>query len=123
MAALKLSLDAPQVLDAIDRKGSFAAAAAELHRVPSALSYGVHDGIRSADRPILDFVDHMVSDFVLPLGGLLIALFVGWRVERALALADVGLTGSRLGALWLWSLRVLAPLTIAALLLRALFGT
>ncbi|MEO8204435.1 MAG: LysR family transcriptional regulator [Betaproteobacteria bacterium] len=36
---MKLSLDALVVLEAIDRKGSFAAAAAELHRVPSALTY------------------------------------------------------------------------------------
>ena len=38
---MKLSLDAFQVLDAIDRKGSFAAAANELHRVPSAITYSV----------------------------------------------------------------------------------
>ncbi len=35
----KITLDALTVLDAIERKGSFAAAAAELHRVPSALTY------------------------------------------------------------------------------------
>ena len=38
---MKLSLDALQVLDAIDRRGSFAAAAEELHRVPSAITYSV----------------------------------------------------------------------------------
>ena len=38
---LRLSLDALQVLDAIDRKGSFAGASAELHRVPSAITYSV----------------------------------------------------------------------------------
>ena len=38
---MPLSLDALQVLDAIDRKGSFAAAADELHRVPSAITYSV----------------------------------------------------------------------------------
>jgi DNA-binding transcriptional LysR family regulator len=38
---LKLSLDALQVLDAIDRHGSFAAGAKALHRVPSALTYTV----------------------------------------------------------------------------------
>lgn len=36
-----LTLEALQVLDAIDRKGSFAAAATGLNRVPSALSYSV----------------------------------------------------------------------------------
>lgn len=38
---MRLSLDALLALDAIDRKGSFAAAAAELHRVPSAVTYTV----------------------------------------------------------------------------------
>ncbi|MCC7547077.1 MAG: LysR family transcriptional regulator [Burkholderiales bacterium] len=38
---MKLSLDGLLVLDAIARKGSFAAAADELHRVPSAITYTV----------------------------------------------------------------------------------
>ncbi|MAT94637.1 MAG: LysR family transcriptional regulator [Halioglobus sp.] len=38
---MKLNLDALLVLDAIERKGSFAAAAASLNRVPSAVSYSV----------------------------------------------------------------------------------
>jgi DNA-binding transcriptional LysR family regulator len=38
---MKLTLDSFQVLDAIDRKGSFASAANELHRVPSAITYSV----------------------------------------------------------------------------------
>jgi DNA-binding transcriptional LysR family regulator len=46
---MKLSLEALQVLDAIDRKGSFAGAADELHRVPSAVTYSVRqleEGLR-----------------------------------------------------------------------------
>ena len=51
----KLSLEALQVLDAIDRKGSFAAAAEDLHRVPSAVTYSVRQletalGIELFDR-------------------------------------------------------------------------
>ena len=52
---MRLSLEALEVLDAIDRKGSFAAAAAELHRVPSAITYSVRQvedslGIQLFDR-------------------------------------------------------------------------
>src|SRR5690349_9015812 len=59
---MRLSLEALQVLDAIDRKGSFAGAAAELHRVPSAITYSVRqleDGLglelfdRSGHRAVL----------------------------------------------------------------------
>lgn len=38
---MKISLDALLVVDAIDRRGSFAQAAQELHRVPSAVTYAV----------------------------------------------------------------------------------
>ena len=38
---MALSLESLQVLDTIERNGSFAAAAAELHRVPSAVTYTV----------------------------------------------------------------------------------
>ena len=59
---MRLSLDSLQVLDAIDRKGSFAAAAHDLHRVPSAITYSVRqleDGLgvelfdRSGHRAVL----------------------------------------------------------------------
>jgi DNA-binding transcriptional LysR family regulator len=38
---MRLSLEALQVLDAIDRRGSFAGAAEDLHRVPSAITYSI----------------------------------------------------------------------------------
>jgi DNA-binding transcriptional LysR family regulator len=52
---MRLTLDALQVLDAVDRKGSFAAAAGELHRVPSAITYSVQQleeglGVQVFDR-------------------------------------------------------------------------
>lgn len=52
---MRLTLDALIALDAIDRRGSFAAAADELHRVPSALSYTIQKledelGIQIFDR-------------------------------------------------------------------------
>ena len=38
---LRLSLEALQIIDAIDRRGSFSKAGTELHRVPSTISYTV----------------------------------------------------------------------------------
>jgi DNA-binding transcriptional LysR family regulator len=51
---MKISLDALAVLDAIDRRGSFAAAAVELDRVPSAVTYIV--------RRLEDDLDVLVFD-------------------------------------------------------------
>lgn len=51
---MRLSLDALQVLDAIDRKGSFAGAAEELHRVPSAITYTVQQLEQDLDVLLFD---------------------------------------------------------------------
>jgi DNA-binding transcriptional LysR family regulator len=55
---MRLSLDALLVLDAIDRKGSFAAAAAELHRVPSAVTYTVQKLEQDLDVSLFDRRGH-----------------------------------------------------------------
>ena len=55
---MKLSLDALLVLDAVDRRGSFAAAADELHRVPSAVSYAVQKLEEDLDVLVFDRRGH-----------------------------------------------------------------
>jgi DNA-binding transcriptional LysR family regulator len=58
---MRLSLDALQVLDAIDRRGSFAAAAAELHRVPSAITYTIRQLESDLDVLIFDRRGHRAA--------------------------------------------------------------
>ncbi len=55
---MKISIDALLVLDAIDRKGSFAAAAHELHRVPSAMTYTVQKLEEDLDALLFDRRGH-----------------------------------------------------------------
>lgn len=55
---MRLTLDALTVLDAIDRRGSFAAAAEELHRVPSAVTYQVQKLEQDLDLLLFDRRGH-----------------------------------------------------------------
>ena len=55
---MKLTLDALLVLDAIDRKGSFAAAADEMNRVPSAVTYVVRKLEEDLDVLLFDRSGH-----------------------------------------------------------------
>ncbi|MBL0143049.1 MAG: LysR family transcriptional regulator [Betaproteobacteria bacterium] len=55
---MKLTFDALEVLDAIDRRGSFAAAADELHRVPSAITYSVQQMEEALDVLLFDRRGH-----------------------------------------------------------------
>jgi NSS family neurotransmitter:Na+ symporter len=84
--------------------------------LPSALSYGVLDGIRPFGAPILDATDRVVSNLVLPAAGLAVAVFFGWVVPRdtGAALAEVapGPPWAALRAV----LRYLAPAIILGLM-------
>ncbi len=55
---MKITLDALIVLDAIDRKGSFAGAAEELFRVPSAITYTVQKLEQDLDVALFDRSGH-----------------------------------------------------------------
>src|SRR6185436_2566293 len=99
---MKLSLDALQVLDAIDRKGSFASAAEELNRVPSAITYSVRqleDGLgvevfdrrghravlTTAGRELLNEARHLLRS-AADLECRVRQVAKGWEVELRLAL-------------------------------------
>ena len=87
--------------------------------VPSALSYGILKDAKLAGLPVLDAVDHAVSNFVLPAGGLLIAVFVGWKLKAGSLLEDANLAGTRVGKIWRWLLRYLVPAMIALIIAHA----
>ncbi len=87
--------------------------------VPASLGYGLWKEIRWDDRLILESLDYLVSNVVLPSSGLLTALFVGWRWGKAVALEESDFGDTALGHAWLWLLRVAAPLFIVLIFLRA----
>lgn len=90
--------------------------------LPSALGFGLLSDIRIGRHGILDAIDAVASDLVLPFGGLAIALFVGWRIERGLAQREADLYGTRAGTVWLWLLRIPVPLAIGLILVRSATG-
>jgi neurotransmitter:Na+ symporter, NSS family len=100
------------------------AAAAFVLGIPAALGYGALADLRvpagaGDGLPMLDAFDALVSNLLLPLNGLAIALFVGWRWRRADAITAAGL-GPRAGRAWHETIRFVLPVLIAIVLLGAL---
>jgi NSS family neurotransmitter:Na+ symporter len=100
--------------------------------VPSALSGGtalfgnefaaLTERALGTGRNWFDFVDHVASNWLLPLSGLGIALFFAWRVG-AEARARAFAAGTRFGKLywgWVWALRYLAIPAVIAVFLHAI---
>lgn len=69
-----------------------------------------------------DLVDYISSNWLLPLSGLGISLFLAWRVGAA-AREQAFLAGTRWGKLywaWMWLLRYLVPPAVVIVFLRAI---
>lgn len=99
----------------------FAALVCFVLGIPSSLSQGAMD-ITVFGRSFLDAADFLATNLLLPLGGLLTAVFVGWVLgPRAVAaLTNNGTTGTALAPIWLWVVRVVAPLGIGWVLITGL---
>lgn len=103
--AMRLSLEALATLDAIARRGSFAAAAEELNRVPSAVTYTVQKLEQDLGVPLFDRSGHRAK--LTPAGAELLRegrhllrsaaeierrvqrLAEGWESELAIAVDDI----------------------------------
>ena len=57
-------------------------------------------------------IDYFTANIMMPLGGILMALFVGWLVKPSVLAEDLSFASPRLMAAWLWMIRVVVPLAI-----------
>lgn len=63
-------------------------------------------------KTFFDTMDFIASNLMLPLGGLLIALFVGWRMSKQQLDEEVGLVNLAVMRIWHYLVRYLSPLAI-----------
>jgi len=86
--------------------------------VPSALSFGEWSNVKLFDLNIFDIMDYLSANIMLPLGGLFVALFVGWCLNRNEVLEEFfsgfGKTKTirRTGSSWLFLVKFIAPVLI-----------
>lgn len=71
---------------------------------------------------IFDFLDFFTQRVMLPLGGLLMALFVGWVARRGLLQHELKAEGGVLFGSWLWLLRIVCPVALLAILLAGVWA-
>jgi len=80
----------------------------------SVLSFNVWSHIKLAGFTIFDFLDFLTANIMLPLSGLLIALFVGYAMKKELIDTQMVGTSARVMTLWQFTLRYIAPVAISA---------
>lgn len=66
-------------------------------------------------------LDFFTTNLLLPSGGLLTALFVGWVMKRELSFHEMQQDSSKLLTLWLWVLRYISPVAVLAIIVNLFF--
>lgn len=75
--------------------------------------------LRVAGLTLFGFMDFLTSRFLIPVGGLLLALFVGVRIKKVYAQESVGFKYQWMFVIWYFNIRWLVP---GAILLVFVFG-
>lgn len=95
--------------------------------VPSALSFNLLADAKIFDKTFFDVVDFLASNVLLPFGGLMIAVFVGWIWSTTAVLEAVKEGAEELfesypwfEGIWMLFLKFVAPILITLVLLNSL---
>lgn len=92
--------------------------------IPSILSFGPWSELTIMGMDFFNFTDYLSGSIMLPLGGLLISLFVAykWGFEKFKAETNEGSAGIKVSNAWKIFLKVLIPVVIAIILINGLMG-
>lgn len=97
-------------------------AAVTLLGVPSALSFGSLADFTILGYSFFDFMGVITDNILMPLGGLAMCIYVGWFWGPGKIIAHVESEGVvfRLKKAWLWSIRIICPILVAAVMIMGL---
>ncbi|MEM7098196.1 MAG: sodium-dependent transporter [Pseudomonadota bacterium] len=88
----------------------------------SVLSYNVWSDVSLFGLSLNAALDYFPNQIFLPLGGLMIALFAGWRLNRAMASEELGLGDSVGFTVWYNAIRYLVVPAVALILITGVAG-
>lgn len=86
----------------------------------SVLSYNVLSGVTIFGRDLNGVLDYFPNQILLPLGGLFIALFVGWFLSREMVANELGFHSKRMFAVWHFLLRYVVPPAVLIIFVRGI---
>jgi len=79
--------------------------------IPSALSFSVMGDVKIFGNIFFDFVDKLTSNYMLPIGGFFIAIFLGWKygLEKTIHELDPDTKIISLKELWAFMIKFVSP--------------
>jgi NSS family neurotransmitter:Na+ symporter len=90
--------------------------------VLSALSYNVLSDFSLAGKNLNELMDYFSNQILLPLGGLLIALFAGWVVKKEATRDELTTLNRGAYELWHFLIRFVVPPAVLVIFVMGVFG-
>lgn len=106
------------------RATTIATIAISILGVLASMSFGALKGFTLFGKNIFDILDYTASNIMLPLGGLLIVLFVGWFISAKFIRSELSNEGTlkvKYYPIFIFIVKFIAPVAIAAILLYSIF--
>ncbi|HKK23116.1 MAG TPA: sodium-dependent transporter [Pseudohaliea sp.] len=97
-----------------------AAAAVWALGIVSALSFNVWSDVSLFGKGLFDLLDFVTANIMLPLTGLLAAVFAGWAMSRASTREELEMGDGTAYRLWRFVIRYVTPLAVAAVFVHNL---
>lgn len=97
-----------------------AGSAAWLLGLGSLLSFNVWSDFTPGGRTFFDWAEFVSTTVLLPLGGMLIAIFAGWRMARTSTMDELATGDSLVYRAWLLLVRFVAPVGVGIVFVEAM---
>jgi NSS family neurotransmitter:Na+ symporter len=122
-----ISLAEPIVAWAVESKGMSRTGAATwvgflawLLGLGTVFSFNLWSDVTLFDKTIFSTLDFLTTNIMLPLGGLFMAIFVGWIMHKSDVANEVQMSNPVAYKVWLFTLKFIAPLAVAVVLINGL---
>ena len=84
-------------------------------------SFNLWAGFRPLfDKTLFDLLDYLTANIMLPLGGLLIAIFAAWKLHQESSIDELAMGDGFFYTLWWFLVRYITPLAVVIVFLHVI---
>ncbi len=98
----------------------FSAAIAWFIGIGTIISFNIGSDIKIFGLNIFEFLDYLTSNILLPMGGILITVYVSWLLSKEKVDSELKIKSGVLKAAWYFSARIIAPIAVILVMLNAI---
>jgi len=84
------------------------------------ISFNIGSDIKIFNMNIFEMLDYLTSNILLPMGGIMITIYVSWLISKENIDSELKIKSRLLRLVWYFSARIIAPLAVIFVMLNAL---